>query len=245
MPTGQQGGVRCHVDACRLTFAPLCFAVHVRTNDIWVAGPGLIHLPDYQSKGWLHNTLVISKDDAVVHMEYLRSRWAAQFESDSGWQLGSTWARWLLGSLAQPLIYMTAAGMLYWLNKSWTVGHKGVGPVPLASRVMASGGLALFPTANKLLFISSRNSLCELDMESNECRVVVPSLEPEACRLRSWNDQHALLTVRSATGLSFYSCSLEGEGDKNGLPCLRRLPRLLPPTPPTVAANPSASEQAA
>ncbi|KAJ9511618.1 hypothetical protein QJQ45_007379 [Haematococcus lacustris] len=154
------------------------------------------------------------------------------------------------------------------------VGHKGVGPVPLASRVMVSGGLALFPAANKLLFISDRTSLCELDMESNECRVVVASLEPEACRLRSWNEQHALLTVRSATGLSFYSCSLEGEvralqstdaltadadfcvnnqgdvlffeqGEKNGLPCLRRLPRLLPPTPLTAAANPSASELAA
>ncbi|GFH27873.1 hypothetical protein HaLaN_26260, partial [Haematococcus lacustris] len=40
----------------------------------------------------------------------------------------------------------------------------------LVSHVKPSGGLALFPAANKLLFISSRNSLCQLDIESKECR---------------------------------------------------------------------------
>lgn len=174
------------------------------------------------------------------------------------------------------LIYMTAAGKLYSLGKQWMsqLPHSTRGgPVLLTSRVMVTGGLALFPAANKLLFVSDRASLCELDMESKECRVIIANLEPEACRLRTWNDHHALLTVPSATGLSFYSCSLEGEvqplqstdalaadadfcvnsrgdvlffeqGGKNGLPCLRCLPRLLPPTLPTLPAEPSASKQA-
>ncbi|KAJ9511620.1 hypothetical protein QJQ45_007380 [Haematococcus lacustris] len=220
----------------KLTFVPLGFAVSVTTDDIWVAGPAIMHVPNYQRKGWLRNTLEISKDDAVVHMDCLRGR----------------------------LIYITAAGVLYSLDKSWMTRYEGGGPELLASHVKPSGGLALFPTANKLLFISDRASLCELDMESNEYRVMVASLEPEACQLRSWNEQHALLTVRSATGLRFYSCSLEGEvralqstdaltadadfcvnsqgdvlffehGENDGLPCLHRLPRLLPTIPVTVA----------
>ncbi|KAJ9514612.1 hypothetical protein QJQ45_016339 [Haematococcus lacustris] len=81
----------------------------------------------------------------------------------------------------------------------------------LANNVKADGGLALFPAANKLLFISSRNSLCELDLQSGECQVITPSVWPEGGRLLTGNDQLALYIVPIAGGSNFFSCSMQGK----------------------------------
>ncbi|KAJ9514174.1 hypothetical protein QJQ45_002281 [Haematococcus lacustris] len=81
----------------------------------------------------------------------------------------------------------------------------------LAHDVKASGGLALFATAQKLLFISSRNSLCELDLQSGECRVITPTVWPDGGRLLTGNDQLALLIVARDGGSNFFSCTTNGK----------------------------------
>lgn len=127
----------------------------------------------------------------------------------------------------------------------------------LAHDVKPSGGLALFATAQKLLFISSRNSLCQLDLQSRECQVITPSVWPGGGRLLTGNDKLALLIVPIAGGSIFLSCSADGKlcslevvphtavsagfglnsrGDllfieqkEKELPRIRCLPALLPP----------------
>ncbi|KAL6751584.1 hypothetical protein V8C86DRAFT_3030037 [Haematococcus lacustris] len=81
----------------------------------------------------------------------------------------------------------------------------------LVSHVKPSGGLALFPAAKKLLFISSRNSLCQLDIESKESRVITESME--AGRLCSGTEKSALFISPAwpAEDIYYYTpCSMEG-----------------------------------
>ncbi|GFH11570.1 hypothetical protein HaLaN_07089 [Haematococcus lacustris] len=79
----------------------------------------------------------------------------------------------------------------------------------LVSHVKPSGGLALMHAAKKLLFISSRNSLCELDIESKESRVITESME--AGRLCSGTDKSALfISLTSSGSLYLTPCSMEG-----------------------------------
>ncbi|GFH27607.1 hypothetical protein HaLaN_25958, partial [Haematococcus lacustris] len=42
----------------------------------------------------------------------------------------------------------------------------------LANHVEPSGGFAIFPAAQTLLFTNTRNNLCKLDLQSGECRVL-------------------------------------------------------------------------
>lgn len=81
----------------------------------------------------------------------------------------------------------------------------------LANNVKADGGLALFPATKKLVFMSGRNSLCELDVESRECRVITITMLPEGGRLLTGNDQLALLIVPIAGGSNIFSCSAQGK----------------------------------
>ncbi|KAJ9514609.1 hypothetical protein QJQ45_016335, partial [Haematococcus lacustris] len=81
----------------------------------------------------------------------------------------------------------------------------------MANHVKSTGGMAVLPAAQKLLFISSRNSLCQLDLQSGECRVITPSVWPEGGRLLTGNDQLALLIVPCTGGNNFFSCSVQGE----------------------------------
>ncbi|KAJ9514326.1 hypothetical protein QJQ45_012326 [Haematococcus lacustris] len=81
----------------------------------------------------------------------------------------------------------------------------------LVNHVKPSGSFALFPAAQKLLFISCRNSLCQLDLTSGECRVITPSVWPEGGRLLTGNDQLALLIVPCTGGSNFFSFSAQGE----------------------------------
>ncbi|KAL6759472.1 hypothetical protein V8C86DRAFT_2572974 [Haematococcus lacustris] len=137
----------------------------------------------------------------------------------------------------------------------------------LTTDVKATGGLALFPAAKKLLFISSRNSLCQLDMQSGECRVITPSVWPGGGRLLTVNDKRALYIVPSTGGSNFFSCSVQGkvcnlrsvrhsaisadyrlnsrgdllfidQRDRN-MPCISCLPALLPPPEASACKTPS------
>ncbi|GFH11571.1 hypothetical protein HaLaN_07090, partial [Haematococcus lacustris] len=93
-------------------------------------------------------------------------------------------------------LIFTAADKMYTLDiDSFDRGHVKT----LVSHVKPSGGLALFPTANKLLFISVHNSLCELDMESQECRVITESISL-AGRLCSGTEKLALFISPTSTG---------------------------------------------
>ncbi|KAJ9514808.1 hypothetical protein QJQ45_028470 [Haematococcus lacustris] len=81
----------------------------------------------------------------------------------------------------------------------------------MANHVKSTGGMAVLPAAQKLLFISSRNSLCQLDLQSRECQVITPSVWPGGGRLLTGNDQLALLIVPCTGGSNFFSCSVQGE----------------------------------
>ncbi|KAL6751582.1 hypothetical protein V8C86DRAFT_2775744 [Haematococcus lacustris] len=79
----------------------------------------------------------------------------------------------------------------------------------LVSHVKPSGGLALSPAANKLLFISSRNSLCELDMEFKECRVITENTS--AGRLCSGTEKSALcISPITPSYMYLTPCSMSG-----------------------------------
>ncbi|KAJ9511778.1 hypothetical protein QJQ45_022659 [Haematococcus lacustris] len=80
----------------------------------------------------------------------------------------------------------------------------------LVSHVKPSGGLALMHAAKKLLFISSRNSLCQLDIESKESRVITESMSL-AGRLCSGTDKSALFISPTSSGSLYLTpCSMEG-----------------------------------
>ncbi|KAL6759484.1 hypothetical protein V8C86DRAFT_1285688 [Haematococcus lacustris] len=81
----------------------------------------------------------------------------------------------------------------------------------MANHVKSTGGMALLPAAQKLLFISSRNSLCQLDLQSGECQVITPSLWPEGGRLLTGSEQLALLIEPCTGGSNYFSCSAQGE----------------------------------
>ncbi|KAL6759473.1 hypothetical protein V8C86DRAFT_3133275 [Haematococcus lacustris] len=81
----------------------------------------------------------------------------------------------------------------------------------LTTNVKAPGGLALFHTTQKLLFMGGHKSLCQLDLQSGECRVITPSVWPEGGRLLTGNDQLALYIVPSTGGSNFFSCSVQGK----------------------------------
>ncbi|GFH27609.1 hypothetical protein HaLaN_25961, partial [Haematococcus lacustris] len=108
--------------------------------------------------------------------------------------------------------------MLYFIAKRssqeyalYALNTASQGSSLLAHDVKPSGGLALFATAQKFLFISSRNSLCRVDLQSRECQVITPSVWPEGGRLFTGNDQLALHAVPIAGGINFFSCSADGK----------------------------------
>ncbi|KAJ9514302.1 hypothetical protein QJQ45_012330 [Haematococcus lacustris] len=65
----------------------------------------------------------------------------------------------------------------------------------LAHHVEPSGGFAIFPADQKLLFTNTSNNLCELDLQSGECQGLRVSMGPEGGRLLTGNNELALLIV--------------------------------------------------
>ncbi|KAJ9514805.1 hypothetical protein QJQ45_028472 [Haematococcus lacustris] len=80
----------------------------------------------------------------------------------------------------------------------------------LAHHVEPSGGFAIFPADQKLLFINTSNNLCELDLQSGECQGLRVSMGPEGGRLLTGNNELALLIVCNEGGSSCCSCSVQG-----------------------------------
>ncbi|KAL6759483.1 hypothetical protein V8C86DRAFT_1285568 [Haematococcus lacustris] len=80
----------------------------------------------------------------------------------------------------------------------------------MAHHVEPSGGFAIFPADQKLLFTNTSNNLCELDLQSGECQGLRVSLGSEGGRLLTGNNELALLIVCNEGGSSCCSCSVQG-----------------------------------
>ncbi|KAL6759482.1 hypothetical protein V8C86DRAFT_2573171, partial [Haematococcus lacustris] len=76
----------------------------------------------------------------------------------------------------------------------------------LANHVKPSGGLAIFPDDQTLLFVSTGNKLCKLDMSSGECQVFAETAWPVNGRLLTGNNRQALVLVDACGGLDLFRC---------------------------------------